>query len=172
MPKKIENVRELLLEETKRQILEKGYKDLNIRSVANACKLGTGTVYNYFKSKEMLVASVLLADWKEHLQEMSELACDDSKELLGGIYESLRRFARDNQRLFSDLAAKQVALSSAERHSVLRGQISAFVLPLCEKRGLNDPIFAADFISESLICWSMSGMDFDRVYPILEKIVR
>ena len=103
MPKKIENVRELLLEETKRQMLEKGYKDLNIRSVANACKLGTGTVYNYFKSKEMLVASVLLADWKEHLREMSELACDDSQELLGGIYESLRRFARDNQNFFQIL---------------------------------------------------------------------
>ena len=51
MPKIIENVREQLLGEAKRQIAKKGYGKTTIRSVASACGFGVGTVYNYFKSK-------------------------------------------------------------------------------------------------------------------------
>ena len=46
MPKIIENVREQLLTEAKRQIAENGYSATTIRSVAGACGLGIGTVYN------------------------------------------------------------------------------------------------------------------------------
>ena len=56
MPKIIENVREQLLAEAKKQVFEHGYADTTIRSVARACGLGVGTVYNYFSSKEMLIA--------------------------------------------------------------------------------------------------------------------
>ena len=70
VPKIIENVREQLLEEAKRQIRENGYSKTTIRSVAGACRLGVGTVYNYFESKDMLIASFMLEDWMECLGEM------------------------------------------------------------------------------------------------------
>ena len=50
MPKIIENIREKILEEAKCQVMESGYASMTIRSVANACGVGVGTVYNYFKS--------------------------------------------------------------------------------------------------------------------------
>lgn len=56
MPKILENIRELLLQEAKRQVFENGYSSLTIRSVAGACGIGVGTVYNYFESKDALVA--------------------------------------------------------------------------------------------------------------------
>ena len=59
MPKIIENVREQLLAEAKKQVFEHGYADTTIRSVARACGLGVGTVYNYFSSKEMLIGKVI-----------------------------------------------------------------------------------------------------------------
>ena len=67
MPKIIENLREKLLEEAKCQVMEQGYAAMTIRSVASACGVGVGTVYNYFSSKDMLVASFLLEDWLECL---------------------------------------------------------------------------------------------------------
>ena len=54
MPKIIENVREQLIGEAKRQIAENGYAQTTIRSVAKACGLGVGTVYldvNFAKEK-------------------------------------------------------------------------------------------------------------------------
>ena len=46
MPKILENIREILLQEAKRQVFENGYSSLTIRSVASACGIGVGTVYN------------------------------------------------------------------------------------------------------------------------------
>ena len=60
MPKIIENLRDQLLQEARKQIAERGYTGTTIRSVAGACGVGVGTVYNYFSSKEMLIASFMM----------------------------------------------------------------------------------------------------------------
>ena len=77
MPKIIENVRELLLDTAKEQIRKQGYAKTTIRSVASACGLGVGTVYNYFKSKDMLIASFMLEDWQECLLEIKSRVTSD-----------------------------------------------------------------------------------------------
>ena len=173
MPKIIENLREQLLEEAKRQIMELGYAQTTVRSVASACNVGVGTVYNYFKSKEMLVATFVYEEWKKYLQEMAELSIKNSKEFLKGIYDALRRFEEENKKLFSDTdAAKLVAAVSDSRHKMLREQIAAFILPLCEANNVKDAQFTAEFVSESIICWSMENQDFNKIYPLLEKIIK
>ena len=63
MPKIIENLPEKLAEEARRQITESGYSAMTIRSVAKACGVGVGTVYNYYPSKDALVAQFMLEDW-------------------------------------------------------------------------------------------------------------
>ena len=63
MPKIIINAREEILKEAKRQLLENGYSATTIRSVAKATGIATGTVYNYFPSKDMLLASFMMEDW-------------------------------------------------------------------------------------------------------------
>lgn len=172
MPKIIENAREQLLAEAKKQISERGYADTTIRSVAGACGLGVGTVYNYFKSKEMLIAAFIYEDWKKYLSDMQRLPTDDPYALLGGIYRSLQRFAEENRKLFSDSdAAKLVSEGSSGRHKMLRDQIASFVLPACKGGHNRDPQFAADFIAEALICWSMENADFEAVYTLLKTII-
>ena len=167
MPKIIENVKEQLLNEAKKQIKERGYAATTIRSVASACGVGVGTVYNYFESKEMLIATFVYDDWKTHLADMQRLPANEPHKLLKGIYDSLRAFADKNEKLFSDAdAAKLVASGSSERHRLLRGQIAKFILPIC-KEG-----FKSEFIAESLISWSTENAEFEEVYSILEKIIK
>ena len=86
MPKIIENVREQLLAETKRQIAENGYEKTTVRSVAGACDIGVGTVYNYFSSKDMLIASFMLEDWKKCLLQMKQKSPEDKEIFLQNIY--------------------------------------------------------------------------------------
>lgn len=173
MPKIIENLREQLLSEIKRQILESGYAETTIRSVASACHVGVGTVYNYFKSKEMLVATFVYEEWKKYLNEMSKLSYNDPESFFKEIYNSLGRFAKENEKLFSDTdAAKLVSAGSDQRHKMLREQIASFIFPLCEANKVSDPKFVSEFVAESIICWSMENEDFEKLYPILEKIIK
>ena len=57
MPKILESVREQLLETARAQIERNGYANTTIRSVAAECGIAVGTVYNYFPSKDMLIAT-------------------------------------------------------------------------------------------------------------------
>ena len=172
MPKIIVNAREQLLSEAKKQILERGYKDTTIRSVAGACGIGIGTVYNYFKSKEMLIATFVYENWKKYLENMQNLPTNDLYALLFGIYHSLSSFAKENERLFSDSdAAKVISEGAAGRHKRLRDQIASFVIPACRREYCKNPQFVAEFIAEALISWSMENADFETLYELLKKII-
>ncbi len=173
MPKIIENLREQLLAEAKKQIAEQGYAKTTVRSVANACGVGVGTVYNYFESKEMLVATFVFEDWKTYLNAMACLPADEPKTLLKGIYDLLIAFADENKELFSDPdAEKLMPTGYSSRHKMLRAQIADFILPLCELKRVEEPRFTAEFISEALISWSMESADFETVYPLFEKMLK
>ena len=60
MPKIIENLQARLAVEAKKQVEESGYAAMTIRSVAKACGVGVGTVYNYYSSKDEILASYML----------------------------------------------------------------------------------------------------------------
>jgi len=63
MPKIIENLQQKLIEEARKQAEAGGYAAVTIRSVAKACGVGVGTVYNYFPSKDALLAAYMLEGW-------------------------------------------------------------------------------------------------------------
>ena len=59
MPKIIENLKDRLIAEAEKQIAESGYGAVTIRSVAKACGVGVGTVYNYFPSSKEQTTEVV-----------------------------------------------------------------------------------------------------------------
>ncbi len=64
MPKNLENIKEDIIQTTRELIVEKGYNQLNIREIARKCGIATGTLYNYFKSKQAIISALLDEDWK------------------------------------------------------------------------------------------------------------
>jgi len=173
MPKIIENVRDQLLTEAKRQISENGYANTTIRSVASACNLGVGTVYNYFKSKDVLIASFMLDDWQKCLEGMKMESTVNTDRFMKGIYTSLLVFTEKHSSLFRDNdAAKVFAASFNERHKLLREQLADVIQPICNQANHPDKRFLAEFISESLITWTMAGKSFDDIYSILGLLLK
>ena len=165
MPKIIENIREQLLQEVKRQIAENGYGKTTIRSVAGACGLGIGTVYNYFKSKDMLIAAFMLEDWQECLLKMKQANPDDPRSFVQNIYLSLREFIESHTALFCDEdAIKVFATALTERHKMLRDQLADVLLPICNH---SNQAFLAEFISESLLTWTTAGKPFEEIYSVI-----
>ncbi len=170
MPKIIENVREQLLCEAKRQIAERGYANTTIRSVAGECSLAVGTVYNYFKSKDMLVASFMIEDWFECLAKIESQSTQDARVRLRSIYDGIGEFASKYQSIFQDQSAAKSFLSAFnERHKQLRAQLSRLILPICEAE---NAVFACEFAAEALLTWTMAGEDFEKIAPLLMKILK
>jgi len=172
MPKIIENVKEQLLAEAERQIKEFGYSKTTIRSVAGACGLGVGTVYNYFPSKDVLIASFMLEDWQRTLTKMRSVDSREPRGVLLEVYNSLGEFIDSHRTLFSDPeAAKSFGASHAGYHKLLRRQIADTVIPVLSKTAENGE-FLAEFIAESVLTWTMEGRDFADIYSILESIIK
>jgi AcrR family transcriptional regulator len=172
MPKIIENVKEQLLAEAERQVKEFGYSKTTVRSVAGACGLGVGTVYNYFPSKDVLIASFMLEDWQRTLTKMRSVDSREPRGVILAVYDSLGGFIDSHRSLFSDKeAAKSFGASHTGYHKLLRRQIADIVLPVLSKTEEN-VAFLSEFIAESLLTWTMEGRDFDDIYSILESIIK
>ena len=167
MPKIIENLQERLIAEARKQIEQSGYSAMTIRSVAAGCGVGVGTVYNYFQSKDELLATYMLDDWKSCIGAIREVSMqtEEPKPVIRCIYDQLRLFARRNQSVFQDPDAAAGFIGSFNRyHGILRGQLAQPLRKFCAGE------FAADFIAESLLTWTMARKEFDEIYSMIEKL--
>lgn len=167
MPKIIENLPQKLSEEARRQILESGYSTLTIRSVAKGCGVGVGTVYNYYASKEELVAALMLEDWRECMAAILECGktAQGREPVLWAIYENLNLFLQKHEKIFKDEAATAGFSGGVSKyHALLRSQLAAPLKPFCRDD------FAAEFIAEAMLTWTVAGKEFEDLNGILQNI--
>lgn len=167
MPKIIENLPQRLAEEARRQTREGGYGALTIRSVARGCGVGVGTVYNYYASKDALVAAFLLADWKEALQAIEEAArtAEAVDGVLLSIYENLTGFYTAHSCVFRDEAAAPAFAGAFSRyHGMLRSQLARPLRSFCPDG------FTAEFAAEALLTWTVAGKSFREIQPLVKKL--
>ena len=173
MPKIIENIREKLLEEAKRQVSESGYSAMTIRSVATACGVGTGTVYNYFPSKDMLVASFMLEDWMLCMQaiEQGMTEAEEAKTALYCMHQELLTYKDKYTNLFQDENAEASYMaSSTNRHHLLCAQLAEPLKTWTRRQDKVDASFLADFIAENMLTLTMAGKDFESIAAVLLQL--
>lgn len=167
MPKIIENLQNRLLQEARAQVEESGYSAMTIRSVAEKCGVGVGTVYNYYSSKEALVASFMLEDWQQCVKAVHAAGeqYDQPTPVIRAIYDQLQLFTAKYSGLFHDAAAVTgFAGSFGKYHGVLRAQLAHPLRRFCTDD------FTAQFIAESLLTWTMAGEDFDTIHNLIVKL--
>ena len=172
MPKLIENVRTQLLQEAQRQVAERGYAKTTIRSVAEACGIAVGTVYNYFPSKEMLIASIMADAWNQCLSQIEVRDSANPRSFLQEIYDVLRRFSEHHREIFADEEAEKTFASVfPARHQMLREQLAALAAPACSDAPGTEAGFAARFVAEALLTWAVEGAPFEQLWPYLSAAV-
>ncbi len=167
MPKIIHNLESRLIEEAKKQIEEVGYSGTTIRSVAKACGVGVGTVYNYFSSKDELLVSYMLEDWKACVAAIGAVSTysKSPEPVTCCIFDQLCQFARRHQTIFRDEGAVATfAGSFSQYHAMLRDQLAEPLRKFC----VDD--FTAAFIAESLLTWTMAGRSFQEIYGVIERL--
>ncbi len=166
MPKIIENLSEKLITECAGQIESNGYRAMTVRSVARECGVGVGTVYNYFSSKDDLVAHSLLRDWNGRMEKIRKCADEDpdSRTLCRCIYGEISGFMESHAELFSDSRArKSFEVSSRQYHSLLRDQLAEPLKSVCED------LCCAEFAAEALLTWTVAEWTFEELWSLLGK---
>ena len=165
MPKIIENLPQRLLEEARKQCEELGYSAMTIRSVAKGCGVGVGTVYNYYPSKDALIAEVVRTDWMECMKSAME-PHETLEAALRSGYDGLRSFIGKNERLFRDEGAMLLFSGSGSHyHDLVCGELELLVRPFCSDD------FTVRFVAEAVATWVAKGVDFETLCPILLRLV-
>lgn len=66
--------KEDILETSRKLIQQQGWSAISIRSVAAACGVSVGSIYNYFDSKAVLVCATVESIWREIFQRPKDSA--------------------------------------------------------------------------------------------------
>jgi AcrR family transcriptional regulator len=167
MPKIIENLESRLISEAKKQIAKAGYGAMTIRSVAKGCGVGVGTVYNYFESKDALIAAFMLEDWKTCTMAINAVSAysDKPENVVRCIYDQLCQFVQRHQPVIRDNGAAAAFAGSFSRyHGLLRKQLAQPLRKFCGSD------FASEFIAEAVLAWTVAGRSFDEIYGMIDKL--
>lgn len=175
MPKIIENLREDILKEAKRQLEENGYAKTTVRSVASALNIGVGTLYNYFKSKDLLISAFMLDDWHYCTSKMNALDPEDTNAFFRGMLLALGEFVDKYRFLFNDQDASR-ALSAVfnERHVQLRQLLVRIIEPACKSKmeSFKEKTFLPEYLAESILYFSMSDSSPEDQITALGALVK
>ena len=173
LPKIIDGLREDILANARKILFSEGYNALTMRTVAAACHVAVGTVSNYFDSKLMVVAEVILADWKAALLRMEAAAPDETPlEGLRRIFEELMLFYEKYDAIWKEYDAGGAASPQGAYHLRLVEQLAekiATVLAPCAP--LCSPILP-EFLAEAFLDAAGRGRAwFGELAPILERLL-
>ena len=174
MPKKIENLRQRLLQHA-REVLIGGETDLTIRSAAAACSVAVGTVYSCFPSKEALVEAVVLEDWSAMIERLRDelLRAKSAMDGLEMICRELNSFALGyNAILCIPVNRLEASESFRLRHNIFADSLCKLLEPLLLRFGeICHPILPL-FLAEALLVLATDPeKHFENVRPIFEKLL-
>lgn len=176
MPKIIEDVKKRILKTSKKRLLSDGYSRLAIRDIAADCDIAVGTVYNYFKSKDMLVGAVMVEDWRRAVERMSG-DCRDVKSLNDGlraIYDGIVDFSAIYKSVWREYSFTGSSLYSfSERHLLLRSQLVEIILPLLSRFRKDEDEFVPVFLAECLLTASSDRtLEYKKLDEIFKRLFK
>ena len=170
MAKIIENLYENIQTVGKKMLLEEGYNQMTLRLVASKCNIATGTIYNYFKSKDVLVATIMFKDWQELIDKTSP-KLEKSKKAIDGlelIFNMIKDYTEIYQKAWIDYGGSLIDLK--DRHSILIKQISDMINLVFNRFKID--VSSTNFISEVLLYSAIrEDVSFIDIRPFILKIM-
>lgn len=83
-------------------IRRQGWSAINIRSVAAACGVSVGSIYNYFDSKSALTSATVESVWREIFpRPEDETVFHDAEAYITWVYEQMERGCRQYPGFFT-----------------------------------------------------------------------
>ena len=173
MPQALPDIREKLLHAARIHMCSDPPETFTMRSIAKECGAALGTAYNYFSSKEQLMASVMLADWQICCKDMEQASADADNALaaLEDIFLALRRFAMIYEPTWQQYESQPNAISQIHRHhGQLMEQIETPIRETLNRFGCMEDVNLPMILSELLLSFCRREDGFSLLMPTLKKI--
>lgn len=175
MPKIIDNVSELILMTAKDLLLERGYQGLNMRIVAKRSHIGIGTIYNYYESKEVLVASIMLVDWKQSLDNIEKKVINASnmRQVLYGVYSEILEFYQIYQPTWKGYEfSRYSTYSFQERHQLLRKQLANFIQKGLDRLTSEANDYLATYLAGDILQMCIyTDFEYEKIVDIWRRVI-
>ncbi len=148
-----ENTRLAILESARRLLVERGYQGTPMEDVAADAGVSVGTLYNYFASKQALLAGVLEEEGKAMVAAGERILAVPSVDSRQGVKSILKIYADDLLGIPKDLLREFIsfALSDSSQTSetmgldrALLGQLERLFAILGGERVLSAKVSQAD----------------------------
>lgn len=178
---------------TKEAILEKclelaaanGLESINIRTVAVACNISIGSIYNYFPCKAELIAATVRCMWQEILSDTNQNTAQmHFDEYVFCFFEKVKTGANKYPNFFGSHAANFNSDEKSEARIVMQKYFlhltALFAKALnsdnCVKQSaFNSSLSQTDFISfviaNLLSCLSSQNQNCDVLIEIIRRII-
>ncbi len=173
MPQAIPELREKLLAAARKRMLHNPPIPFTMRELSKDCGAALGTAYNYFSSREELMATVMLADWHLSVKAMNS-AVDKSDNILDavhGIYDAIHGFYTLYEPTFKSYTKQTNPTQMLkDNHRKVVDQVQ---IPMDRAVTRFDCKFDEHLpmiLSEALIYASHEELGLDLVWPIIVKI--
>ncbi len=179
MPKNLQNVREHILGVTRGMMAESGQTELNIRNIAAKCGIGTGTLYNYFSSKQEVLAAIIMQEWELTLRRMDRntKVNTDCFERLRCIFEELSNFVQSIHSIWIGDGLKE--FDNFDMHHIhekkrsTRNQLNQKILDVLHNHVApeNEAVFA-DLLARVFLSYSAeTGFEFNTLESFIKKML-
>lgn len=201
MPKIIDNVRERAIAEARRLMLEESYENLTIRRVAAGLSVAVGTLYNYFPSKDFLIAGVMLEDWQTIMSRLvkeagvdhaaaattdpaaasttdsaAALATDHSPitpiDRVHRVFDGIKEFSDRYSKVWAQYSGQSVRSEENMYHIQLIQQIMHLMDGVVSEQAAEADPFLLEFIAENVLRFASDGRtEFSQIEGALTKLL-
>lgn len=168
-----------ILETARKVFVEKGYKNVTMKDIVEACEISRGGLYLYFDSTEQIFMEVLQMDADEADDVFSEnITQDDTAADILTLFlkEQKKELLRKRNNLTVAVYEYFFAHKSTDKNNMLRKQFDAGVKVL--EKLIQAGIASGEFYCEnpkgaaSNIMYVLEGMKIDaQTFGITEKMV-
>ncbi|MBN2049269.1 MAG: TetR/AcrR family transcriptional regulator [Spirochaetales bacterium] len=188
MPKIIIDAQMMILDTLRDHIAREGWAALNIRCLAKRCHIAPGTVYNYFPSREAILAAVISRDWKNAEEKIANRfyategvggdPAFQALERLRFLYETLSGFMAVYRKVWVESPehlGKEAWERGEQGKQAFRRRMENFVKRALADTEINKSIdrdFLIAFLARSIIHWSGEAeVDFSRIRPVIAVLL-
>ena len=164
MPKIIPGLKQTIISKGRQILFEEGYDALSMRRMASECGIAVGTIYNYMRNKDDLVAHICMEDWLAAVKSINEELdkADGFVEGMDIIYRGIVSFRDCYSKCWSEYALAGGSREIIDRiHPNLRKQISDMIKKFLTDTERNDRREAISFMLAELIIATVIHPDID-----------